>query len=55
MSFPLVPLFANIFMDFYEYKWLNYNLNKPKVYLRYIDDIVAGFESHKIHYFFLYF
>ena len=33
---------ANIFMDFYESKWLKeYNLNKPKFYLRYVDDIAA--------------
>ena len=49
MSFSLVPVPTNIFMDFYEYKWLNYNLNKPKVYLRYIDDIVAAFAWQKIH------
>ena len=33
----------NIFMCFYETKWLNeYNLNKPKLYLRYVDDILAA-------------
>ena len=31
MSSPLAPVFANIFMDFHESKWLNeYNFNKPK-------------------------
>ena len=36
MGSPLAPIFANIFMGFYESKWLNeYNLNKPKFYLRY--------------------
>ena len=30
-------------MGFYESKWLNeYNLNKPKFYLRYVDDILAA-------------
>ena len=32
---PLAPVLANIFMRFYETKWLNeYNLNKSKLYLR---------------------
>ena len=44
MGSPLAPALANIFMGFYESKWLNeYNLNKPKFYLRYVDDIVAAF------------
>ena len=44
MVSPLALVFANIFMDFYESKWLNeYNLNKPKFYLRYVDDILAAF------------
>ena len=30
------------------YKWLNeYNLNKPKFYLRYIDDILAAFDNEQ--------
>ena len=34
MGSPLAPVLANIFMGFYESKWLNeYNLNKPKFYL----------------------
>ena len=33
-------------MGFRESKWLNeYNLNKPKFYLRYVDDILAAFEN----------
>ena len=33
MGSPLAPVLANIFMGFYESKWLNeYNLNKPKLY-----------------------
>ena len=37
---------ASIFMDFYESKWLNeYNLNKPKCYVRYVDDILAAFDK----------
>ena len=44
----LAPVLANIFMGFYESKWLNeYNLNKPKFYLRYVDDIVAAFEKEQ--------
>ena len=44
MGSPLVPVLANIFMGFYESKWINeYNLYKPKFYLRYVDDILAAF------------
>ena len=45
MGSPLAPVLANIFMRFYEYKWLNeYNLNQPKFYLRYVNEILATFE-----------
>ena len=48
MGFPLAPVLANIFMGFYESKWLNeYNLNKPKFYLRYVDDILAAFAKEQ--------
>ena len=48
MGSPLAPVLANIFMVFYEYKWLNeYNLNKPKFYLRYVDDILAAFQKEQ--------
>ena len=44
MISPLAPVVANIFMGFYESKWLNeYNLNRPKFHLRYVDDILAAF------------
>ena len=44
MGSRLAPVLANIFMGFYESKWLNeYNLNKPKFYLRCVDDILAAF------------
>ena len=43
MGSPLAPVLANIFMGFRESKGLNeYNLNKPKFYLRYVDDILAA-------------
>ena len=46
MGSPLAPVPANIFTGFYESKWLNeYNLNKPKFYLRYVDDILAAFDN----------
>ena len=46
MGFPLVPVIANILMPFHESKWLNeYNLNKPKFHLRYVDDILAAFDN----------
>ena len=48
MGSPLAPVLANIFMAFYESKWLNeYNLNKPKFYLRYVDYILAAFEKEQ--------
>ena len=43
MGSPLAPVLANIFMSFYESKWLNeHNRNKPKFYLVYVDDILAA-------------
>ena len=40
MGSSLAPALANILMGFCECKWLNeYNLNKAKFYLRYVDDI----------------
>ena len=48
MDSPLAPVLANIFMGFYESKWLNeYNLNKPNFYLRYVDDILAAFDNEQ--------
>ena len=48
MGSPLAPVLANIFMGFYGSKWLNeYNLNKPKFYLRYVDDIRASFDKEQ--------
>ena len=48
MGSPLAPVLANIFMGFYESKWLNvYNLNKLKFYLRYVDDILAAFDKEQ--------
>ena len=50
MGSPLALVLANIFMRFYESKWLNeYNLKKPKLYLRYVDDILAAFDKEQIH------
>ena len=46
MGSPLAPFLANIFMGFYDSKWLNeYNLKKPKCYLRYVDGILAAFDK----------
>ena len=48
MGSPLAPVLANISMGFHESKWLNeYNLNKPKFYLRYADDILAAFDNEQ--------
>ena len=46
MDSLLAPVLANIFMGFHESKWLNeFNLSKPKLYLRYVDDILAAFDN----------
>ena len=35
-------------MGFHESKWINeYNLNKPKFYLRHVDDILAAFDNEQ--------
>ena len=48
MSSPLPPVLANIFMGFHESDGLNeYNLKKPKFYLRYVDDILAAFGNEQ--------
>ena len=48
MVFHLATVLANIFMGFKKSKRLNeYNLNKPKFYLRYDDNILAAFDSEQ--------
>ena len=48
MGSPLALVLASIFMGFHESKGLNeYNLNKPKFYLRYVDDILAAFDNEQ--------
>ena len=48
MGSPLAPVLANIFIGFHESKWLNkYNLNKPKFYLWYVDDILAALDNEQ--------
>ena len=48
MGSPLAPVLANSFMGFHESKWLNeYNLNKPKVYFRYVHDILGAFDNEQ--------
>ena len=39
MGSPLAPVLANLFMGFYESKWLT------KFYSKYVDDILAAFDS----------
>ena len=44
----MAPVLVNIFIGFYESKWLNeYNLNKPKFYLSYVDGIQAAFDKEQ--------
>ena len=51
MGSPLAPVLVNIFMGFHESKWINeYNLNKPKIYLRYVVDIPAAFEQDSLNF-----
>ena len=48
MGSPLAPVLTNIFMGFHESKWHNEcNLNKPKFYLRHVDDILAAFDNEQ--------
>ena len=48
MGSLLAPVLANIFMGFYKSKWFNeYNLNEPKFYFRYVDDILAAFDNEQ--------
>ena len=48
MGSSLGLVLAIIFMSFHESKWLNeYNLNKPKLYLRCLDDILAVFDNEQ--------
>ena len=48
MGTPLAPVLATIFMSLYESKWLNENnFNKSKLYLRYVDDILAAFANEQ--------
>ena len=56
MDSPLAPVLANIFMGFYESVWLHeYNLNKPKFYVRYVEEILAAFEKEQDSLYFLEF
>ena len=48
MASRLTSVLANIFMGFYKSRWLSeYNLNKPKLYSKYFDDIVAAFDNEQ--------
>ena len=38
MGSPLGPLFANIFLSYYESEWLSNSPIKPFLYRRYVDD-----------------
>ena len=48
MGSPLASALTNIFKRFHESKRLNeYNFNKLNFYLRYLDDILADFDSEQ--------
>ena len=45
---PLALAFSGIFMVFHKSKWLNeFNLNKPKFYLRYVDEVLAAIDNEQ--------
>ena len=45
---PLALVLPNIFIAFYESKWLNeHSLNKLQFYLRCVDDILAAFDKEQ--------
>ena len=49
---PLASVLAKIFTGFHESKRINeYNLNKPKFYLRYVDEILAAFDDEQFFFF----
>ena len=51
MRSHLAPVLANIFMRFHQSKWLNEcNLNKPKFYFRYVDDILSAFDNEQYNF-----
>ena len=46
MGSPLAPVLANLFMGFNEINWIkNYDAAKPTFYRRYVDDILAVFNT----------
>ena len=48
MGSPLASVLTNVFIGFYESKCLNeYNLNKPKFNLSYVDGILAASEKER--------
>ena len=48
MGSPLAPVFAEILMGFHESKWVNeYDLNKPKFYLRCAMGMLAAFNNER--------
>ena len=48
MGSPLAPVLANTFMGFHKSNSLNeYNLNRPKFSLRYVDEILAAFDNEQ--------
>ena len=48
MDSPLAPVLANIFIGFHKSKWLNeYNFNKPNIYLRHVDGILAAVDNEQ--------
>ena len=56
MGSPLPPVLANLFLGFQKCNWLKeYDLNKSKFYLRYVDDILVAFGNEQDSLNFLHF
>jgi len=45
MGSPLGPVLANIFMCYFEEKWVLNNNTRPSIWFRYVDDTVTLFDS----------
>ena len=45
MGSPLGPVLANIFMCYFEEKWITQNSSRPTVWFRYVDDVFTLFKT----------
>ena len=45
MGLPVGPVWANIFMCYFEEKWVMTGNPRPSICLRYVDDTITMFDS----------